>query len=108
MGMTPVARACMAALLLAGVPSIGQARSATDAALASACTTCHAVTARSAGIPPLRGPASRLLAELRAFRDGTRTATIMDRITRGYRDDELERIADFIAADADAATDLAR
>lgn len=96
------------AFLLAGFPALAVARSEADAAIASACSTCHATVMPPAGIPPLRGPASRLLADLRAFRDGTRAATIMDRITRGYRDDELVRIAEFIGSTADATTDIAR
>lgn len=106
MGVTRAACAAAMVALLGGHIAHAAASDEADAALTLPCSTCHAATAPATGIPVLRGPASRLLAELRAFRDGTRAATIMDRITRGYSDDELVRIADVIgearAVDVDA------
>ena len=97
-----------AVLVLSGASTRVEARSDADAALALACSTCHAASPASSGIPPLRGPAARVLADLRAFRDGTRAATIMGRITRGYSDDELVRIAELIADEPANLTGAAR
>lgn len=102
MGVRRVACAAAVAALLGSPVARAAAPGEADAALALACSTCHAATTADSGIPVLRGPAARLLSELRAFRDGTRAATIMDRITRGYSDPELVRIADYIADRRDA------
>jgi sulfide dehydrogenase cytochrome subunit len=35
---------------------------------------------------------------MQAFRDGGRAATVMDRIAKGFSDDETRAIADWLAA----------
>lgn len=59
------------------------------------CVTCHSPEAHShSSIPSLDGrPAGDLLRILLAFRDGTRPATIMDRIARGYSREQLGSMA---------------
>lgn len=65
--------------------------------LAAACANCHGPDGRSpASIPSIAGrPESILLAQLRAFQSETPPAntTIMDRLTKGFTDDELVALA---------------
>jgi cytochrome c553 len=63
---------------------------------ASSCSGCHAAAAVS--IPPLAGqPAQKIVADMRAFRTGERPATVMDRIAKGFSDEEAEAIAEWLA-----------
>jgi cytochrome c553 len=80
---------------------------ATDAALrarnqAAACTNCHGPAGRApAGstIPPLAGrPQAQLSAQMLAFKAGTRPATVMHQIAKGYSDDQIAAIAAWFAA----------
>ncbi|WP_354674347.1 c-type cytochrome [Cupriavidus alkaliphilus] len=80
---------------------------ATDAALrarsqAAACTSCHGPAGRApAGstIPPLAGrPQAELAAQMQAFKAGTRPATVMHQIAKGYSDDQIAAIAAWFAA----------
>jgi cytochrome c553 len=67
---------------------------------AAACAGCHGMAARPGGaIPPVQGlPPEAILAALRDFRGGARPATVMNRIARGFTDDELQAIAAWVAA----------
>ncbi|EME68545.1 cytochrome subunit of sulfide dehydrogenase [Paramagnetospirillum caucaseum] len=66
----------------------GQAR-----LMAETCTVCHSPEIHSP-LPSLAGrPAGDILRVLLAFRDGSRPASIMDRIARGYSREELGAIA---------------
>lgn len=63
------------------------------------CSGCHGGPASSA-IPPLnRMDASAILGAMQAFRAGTRPATVMDRIARGFDDAELQAMALWFAAE---------
>jgi|SRR5690606_8467643 len=64
--------------------------------LAAACANCHGTDGKLGGaIPAIAGrPASVLENQLQAFKQSqVANATIMDRISRGYSDDELKRLA---------------
>ncbi len=70
---------------------------------AMACMSCHNVSApMSPGkptLPTLEGrPVAGLMTVLQAMRDGQRPATLMPQLLKGYRDDELQRIAAYFAA----------
>ncbi|GAB3766208.1 hypothetical protein GCM10028796_25060 [Ramlibacter monticola] len=70
--------------------------------LASNCAQCHGTDGRTApgsALPSLAGqPRDYLLAQLQAFKAGTRTSTIMQQLARGYSDAQLEQLAAFFAA----------
>lgn len=70
------------------------------AVLANSCAACHGPAGRSPGsIPTIAGKDSAYIRNsLRAFRDGELEATVMDRIARGYTDQEIDLIADFYGA----------
>lgn len=64
--------------------------------LAAACANCHGTDGKLGGaIPAIAGrPASVLERQLLAFKQGqVPGATIMDRISRGYSDEELRQLA---------------
>ncbi len=64
---------------------------------ASTCLGCHAPTRSDAAIPSLRGrDAAEVAAAMRAFREGTRPATLMDRLARGFTEEETQAIAAWI------------
>ncbi|MEZ0472638.1 c-type cytochrome [Luteimonas salinilitoris] len=66
---------------------------------ASSCSGCHAPTGAGDGIPGLEGlDADRIVADMRAFRTGAREATVMDRIARGFTEDETRAIAEWLAS----------
>lgn len=67
--------------------------------LAANCANCHGTNGVSTGgIPSLAGqPQQALLTALREFRSGTRPATIMHQLAKGYSDEQLEALAAFFA-----------
>jgi cytochrome c553 len=72
------------------------------AALAATCANCHGTDGHAASgsaLPVLAGmPKDAILAQLRAFKAGTRSATIMQQLSKGYSDAQLEQIAAYFAA----------
>lgn len=89
------------ALLLSPAQATESAPRSTEA-LAFNCYTCHApnLQRKGKGMPSLQGQsAEKLLHKLQAFRNGEDGATIMNRIAKGYSDEELTRIAGYLADD---------
>jgi cytochrome c553 len=66
---------------------------------AISCSGCHASSAAvETPVPRLAGrPASEIVAAMQAFRDGSRPATVMDRIAKGFSDAETAAIAAWYA-----------
>ncbi|SFX73409.1 c-type cytochrome [Marinospirillum alkaliphilum] len=70
------------------------------ALLASSCANCHGTDGKLAGsIPAIAGrPASVLESQLLSFKRGEMPhATVMDRLARGYTDEELAILARYFA-----------
>ena len=93
----------MLRILLAGAACIALQAHAQDRAqqLATACAICHGTEGRSDGkaLPPLAGmPRDHIAAQMRAFRDGQRPATVMHQIAKGYTDEQIDALAAFFAA----------
>ena len=67
---------------------------------AVSCSGCHPSSARVASpIPRLAGRDKAELAKaMLEFRSGARTGTVMDRIAKGFTDDEIQAIAAWYAA----------
>ncbi|HTS41709.1 MAG TPA: cytochrome C [Xanthobacteraceae bacterium] len=67
---------------------------------AAACTGCHAVDARTkTAVPRIHGrSADDIVAAMAAFRSGSRVATVMDRVAKGFTDDETRAIAAWFAS----------
>jgi len=91
------------ALLSLGGAAFGQTAAALNTrALAATCANCHGTDGKSVqgeAMPQLAGlPASDIVSRLKAFRDGTRAATVMHQIAKGYTDEQIETIAAYFAA----------
>ena len=67
---------------------------------AASCSGCH--SARAAATTPVSRlygrDAGEMLTAMAAFRDGSLPATVMNRIAKGFSDDELRPIAAWFAA----------
>lgn len=103
--------------LVAGLPMVVLAQSSSAAAvatppadagrlraasLAAQCAACHGTEGRASPRSVVPGLAGRPSAELRealfAFKQDRRGATVMQQITKGYTDAQLEQLADWFAA----------
>ncbi len=71
-------------------------------ALVSTCAACHGTEGAAvsgAGMPTLRGlDRQHLRTQLLAFRDGTRPATVMHHIARGYTPEQIDALAAWFAS----------
>lgn len=71
--------------------------------LTQPCFACHGANGISVGLPimPLAGQTEEQLnTTLLAFKKGERPATLMSRIAKGYSDEDLKLIANYIATQA--------
>ena len=70
-----------------------------DESLATGCAGCHGIRGEGHGaLPPISGrPHAALEKALRDFKSDQRTATVMQRIAKGYSDEELARLARYFA-----------
>ena len=98
-----------AALALAALSGAGHAAGASDAGQrlqvkqwAANCAACHGTDGRAvqgASVPGLAGvPAAMMVAQLQAFKDGKRPATVMHQIAKGLSDAQIQAMADYFAA----------
>jgi cytochrome c553 len=95
----------VAGSLAAAAPLAAQAQSA-DAlyvrGLAANCANCHGTNGRAvptSDVPGLAGmPREYMLRQLQAFRDGSRPATVMHQISKGFTPAQLEQVAAYFAA----------
>ena len=79
--------------------SIGCACAAEAPPGAASCSGCHAASP-SVGtpVPPLAGrPGVEIASQMAAFKSGERKGTIMDRIAKGFSEEETRAIADWYA-----------
>ena len=62
---------------------------------AAGCSGCHAANPRvETPVPPLNGrPAADIASQMIAFKAGQRPGTIMDRIAKGFSEEEIRAIA---------------
>jgi cytochrome c553 len=65
---------------------------------ASACSGCHGAGSASGIVSSLRGRApEEIVAAMQAFRTGQLPATVMDRIAKGFTDEETRAIASWVS-----------
>lgn len=71
-------------------------------ALAATCANCHGTDGRAvpgSNVPGLAGqPAAYLAEQMRAFRSGSRSATVMHQLAKGYSDAQIDQLAAYFAA----------
>lgn len=72
--------------------------------LASSCAACHGTDGKSPdAIPTLYGKtADFIVKNLKEFKSGARSGTMMPRLAKGYSDEEIERIGAWFAAHSQA------
>ena len=91
-------RIVLTALACAAAPAHAQDR---PRQLASACAICHGTDGHAVtkDLVSLAGRSrDDLAAQLRAFRDGQRPATVMHQIAKGYTDGQIDALAAYFAA----------
>lgn len=100
--ITIAAASAAPAVLAAGAAIAAPPEGGDTRALAAACAACHGTDGIAVGLTPMPRLAglSRdyLLAQMRAFRDGSRPATVMQQIAKGFSDAQTARLADYFAA----------
>ena len=92
--------AALCALTLLGADlASGTAQAQTAQAMAQNCFVCHGPGAKgSLAIVALAGLPKELIAQqLLAFKADQRPGTIMNRIAKGYGDEQIAAIAEFVA-----------
>ena len=102
-------RTLLLAAVLATVATQGQAAPSTADQqalrlrnLAATCAQCHGTDGRAVPdsiVPALAGrPETETLQQLLAFKAGTRQATVMTQLAKGYSDAQLRQLAAYFAA----------
>lgn len=67
--------------------------------LSQTCAACHGTNGSSVGVTPTIAGADPeyFIETMNAFKSGERKATVMDRVAKGYSDDEIKKMAEFFA-----------
>jgi cytochrome subunit of sulfide dehydrogenase len=68
--------------------------------LAATCANCHGTNGQARGdVQPLAGvSADKIIAMLADFKSGAQPATVMHQIAKGYTDEQIRLIANYMAA----------
>jgi cytochrome subunit of sulfide dehydrogenase len=79
--------------------AVAAVASAEPPAGAAACSGCHPASTRvTSPVPRLVGrDGAAIVKAMQDFRSGTRAGTVMDRIAKGFTDEEIEAIAAWYA-----------
>jgi sulfide dehydrogenase cytochrome subunit len=88
----------LAFLLTAAAPALAQSVSPAAAPPgAAACSGCHGPVTAPSAVPSLQSRTpDEIVAAMRAFRTGEREATLMNRIAKGFTDEETQAIAAWV------------
>lgn len=92
-----VSAAMLAAALGAGTSSATEV--SRGAILSAPCFACHGTNGHSkSAIPSIYGiPSESMVAKLQAFKHDRTLATVMNRHAKGYTDEEIQLIADYLS-----------
>ena len=98
LGYGPAAAGLVAAAMVAVAP-VGAQAETSGRNLALSCFSCHGPAGKSPDtIPAINGKnAAFITKEMIGFRDGKRKSTVMQRIAKGYSDDEIRALAGYLA-----------
>jgi cytochrome c553 len=91
----------MLAMALAMLPLGAAAQETAARSLAASCAACHGSEGRSVSkeVIALAGlPKEHIVSQMKAFKDGTRPATVMHQLAKGYTDQQIDAIAGYFAA----------
>ena len=71
-------------------------------ALVASCAACHGTDGRpveGSAIPSLAGSSKATITmQMKDFKEGTRPATVMHQLSKGYTDEQIDRISTYFAA----------
>jgi cytochrome c553 len=91
-----------ALLLLAAAAQAQDSQALYNRGLAATCAACHGTDGAAApgsSTTALAGmPADYLKAQMKAFKAGTRPATVMHQLAKGYSDAQIEQLAAYFSA----------
>ena len=94
--------ALVLALMTTGASHAVEQQTLYTQSLAATCANCHGTAGKgipNGSIPNLAGLKNDYFVEqMLAFKSGTRTATIMHQLAKGYSDTQIEQIASYFAA----------
>jgi len=89
-------------IMTSGAACAGDAQVLYTQSLAATCANCHGTQGKSLkdpSVPGLAGrPSAYLIEQMQAFKTGTREATIMHQIAKGYTDEQVRQLADYFAS----------
>jgi cytochrome subunit of sulfide dehydrogenase len=94
--------AVAAALLSIGSAAVAQTAALLNTrALAATCASCHGTDGKAVAgeaMVAIAGlPRAYIVTQLQAFRDGSRPATVMHQIAKGYTGEQIEALAAYFA-----------
>lgn len=93
---------CLVAGASAGAAMAQDATALHARALAASCANCHGTDGRTvdgSAIPSLVGmPKNYMVMQINAFKDGSRPATVMHQLSKGFTDQQIDSIANYFAA----------
>lgn len=101
---TPSTWALTVACLFSAMPAMAQdaASALHQRANAAMCANCHGSdgrTVKDSAVPSIAGlPRDYLIAQMKAFKEGSRPATVMHQISKGFSDAQIASMADYFAA----------
>ena len=92
---TSLAMSILGATVMAFAPANASAENMNPELLGGGCVVCHGPQGKSLGhIPSISALSEEVIGtRLRAFKDGKRAATVMDKIAKGYTDAQIDVIA---------------
>ena len=95
--------AILASLILFGGAASGQTAQVLQIrSLVATCANCHGTeggAVQGEAMPRLAGlPKDYFVAQMQAFREGKRPATVMHQISKGYSNEQIESLASYFAA----------
>jgi cytochrome subunit of sulfide dehydrogenase len=93
-------RRVLAAAIAVGSIAAAGASFAEPPAGAASCTGCHPASTRvTSPVPRLAGlDKAAIVRAMQEYRSGARSGTVMDRIAKGFTDEEIQAIAAWYAA----------
>ena len=93
-------RRCLLAAVVAGVSPAASAADTQARQLAASCSACHGTNGHSVGGTPVLAGLNRehFIKQMKDFKSGARPATVMHRHANGYSDREIDKVANFFAA----------
>lgn len=97
-----IAAIAASTLVLTGGAAFGQtAQTLHTRSLAATCANCHGTDGKAVqgtAMTQLAGlPRDYIVAQMQAFRDGKRPATVMHQLAKGYSNEQIDALATYFA-----------